>query len=123
MRQKCRITFILWCIATAGTAYAQQIKSSDQVRVDAAMRAAFPTASASANWLSRLTEDQTMQVCSQDKDAPPPEQARAIAARESASIQYPPNDKLSGDWKRGEQVAQSGYGLRFTDYPPTRENG
>jgi len=25
MRQKCRITFILWCTAAAGTAYAQQI--------------------------------------------------------------------------------------------------
>ena len=30
---------------------------------------------------------------------------------------------MTGDWKRGEQLAQSGYGLRFTDYPATRVNG
>ena len=23
-----------------------------------------------------------------------------------------------GDWKKGEKLAQIGYGLRFTDYPP-----
>src|SRR5215470_5987957 len=124
MRHKRRITFILLAYCAApGTAYAQQIKAVDEVRIDAAMRAAFPKASASADWPPRLKGDQTMQACSQYKDAPPPEHARAIAARESASIQYPPGGKLSGDWKRGEQVAQSGYGLRFTDYPPTRENG
>ena len=26
-------------------------------------------------------------------------------------------------WKKGEALAQNGYGLRFTDYPPRRENG
>jgi sulfur-oxidizing protein SoxX len=28
-----------------------------------------------------------------------------------------------GDWKKGEKLAQSGYGGRFTDYPPRTENG
>jgi sulfur-oxidizing protein SoxX len=28
-----------------------------------------------------------------------------------------------GDWKKGERLAQSGYGGRFTDYPPRTENG
>jgi sulfur-oxidizing protein SoxX len=28
-----------------------------------------------------------------------------------------------GDWKQGEKLAQSGYGMRFTDYPPRAENG
>ena len=124
MRQRSRITFILLAYSVAaGTAYAQQIKAVDEVRIDAAMRAAFPKASASADWPPRLKGDQSMQACSQHKDAPPSELARVIAARESASIQYPADGKLSGDWRRGEQVAQSGYGLRFTDYPPTRENG
>ena len=34
------------------------------------------------------------------------------------SIKYPADGKLMGDWKKGEQLAQSGYGGRFTDYPP-----
>jgi sulfur-oxidizing protein SoxX len=28
-----------------------------------------------------------------------------------------------GDWKSGERIAQSGYGLRFTDYPPRGPSG
>ena len=47
----------------------------------------------------------------------------AIQAREKATIQYPADGKLSGDWKKGEALAQSGYGMRFTDRPPNRPNG
>ena len=49
--------------------------------------------------------------------------ADAILAREKATIQYPADGKLMGDWKNGEKLAQSGYGGRFTDYPPRAENG
>jgi L-cysteine S-thiosulfotransferase len=122
MREKRRTTFVLLtCIVLAGASYAQQRETTDEVRIDAAMHAAFPKAS--PDWLSRLKGDQTMQACSQYRDAPPAEVARAIAARESATIQYPSDGKLIGDWKKGEHLAQSGYGLRFTDYPPTRESG
>lgn len=122
MMEKRRITFaLLACIALVGPSQAQEIHAVDDGRIDAAMRAAFPKAS--ADWLSRLKADQTLEACSRYRDAPPAETARTIAVRESATIQYPPDGKLIGDWKRGEQIAQSGYGLRFTDYPPTRENG
>ena len=49
--------------------------------------------------------------------------ADAILAREKAAIVYPADGKLMGDWKKGERLAQSGYGGRFTDYPPRAENG
>ena len=68
-------------------------------------------------------QDETQKVCSQYRNAPPKEVADAIVAREKASIQYPPDGKLMGDWKKGERLAQSGYGGRFTDYPPRQENG
>src|SRR5262245_43707706 len=116
-----RITFVLLvCIALVGL-WAHEIHAIDEARIDAAMRGAFPTASAA--WLCRLKADPTLEACSRYSDAPSAEMARTIAARESAAVQYPPDGKLIGDWKRGEQIAQSGYGLRFTDYPPTRENG
>jgi L-cysteine S-thiosulfotransferase len=121
MMEKRRITLLLVCIALAGPSWAQDINNIDEAKIDAAERAAFPKAS--ADWLSRLKADQTLESCSRYRDATPAEVARTIAARESATIQYPPDGKLMGDWKRGEQIAQSGYGLRFTDYPPTRENG
>jgi sulfur-oxidizing protein SoxX len=121
MPMKGRTIFVVLVCVAAGTAFAQQKAPADDAKVDVAVRAAFPKAS--ADWLPRLKGDETMQVCSDLRDAPSGELVRAIAARERATIQYPADGKLTGDWKRGEQLAQSGYGLRFTDYPATRANG
>src|SRR5262245_29961016 len=88
------------CILGAGIAHAQQ-KVTEETKIDMAMKAAFP--GASAEWLSRLRGDQTLQTCSHHKDAPSEDLARAIAATERATIQYPADGKLMGDWKRGEQ--------------------
>jgi sulfur-oxidizing protein SoxX len=78
---------------------------------------------AAPDWQARLVQDETQKVCSQYRNAPPKQVADAIVAREKATIQYPPDGKLMGDWKKGERLAQSGYGGRFTDYPPRQENG
>src|SRR5262245_10708168 len=119
MSERSRTRFVVLAyIAFAGASYAQQMEVTDEVRIDAAMYAAFPKAS--PDWLGRLKGDQTMRACSKYRYAPPAEVARAIAAREGATIQYPPDGRLIGDWKKGEHLAQSGYGHRFTDYPPTR---
>jgi sulfur-oxidizing protein SoxX len=88
---------------------------------DAAIKAAFPTAP--ADWASRLIGDETMRQCSAHRNSPPKAIADAIQAREKASIVYPPDNNFIGDWKKGERLAQSGYGLRFTDYPPRQANG
>ena len=78
---------------------------------------------AEPDWQARLVQDETQKQCSQYRNVPPKAVAEAILAREKASIQYPPDGKLMGDWKNGEKLAQSGYGGRFTDYPPRAENG
>jgi sulfur-oxidizing protein SoxX len=78
---------------------------------------------AAPDWQARLVQDETQKVCSQYRNAPPKQIADAIVAREKATVQYPPDGKLMGDWKKGERLAQSGYGGRFTDYPPRQENG
>jgi sulfur-oxidizing protein SoxX len=88
---------------------------------DATIKAAFPTAP--ADWASRLTGDETMRQCSAHRNSPPKAIADAILAREKASIVYPADNNFIGDWKKGERLAQSGYGLRFTDYPPRQANG
>lgn len=100
---------------------AQQQPAIDPARVDAAVKAAFPTAP--ADWQPRLAPDETMRQCSAHRNAPPKAVADAIRQREKATIEYPPDNKLVGDWKKGEAIAQSGYGLRFTDYPARRANG
>jgi L-cysteine S-thiosulfotransferase len=75
------------------------------------------------DWAARLTQDDTQQACSLYRNNPPQALAAAIQARAQASIEYPADGKLMGDWKKGEKLAQSGYGMRFTDYPPRAENG
>jgi sulfur-oxidizing protein SoxX len=105
----------------AAAAHAQTKPGVDPAKVEAAMKAAF--AKAPAEWQPRLVGDQTMQECSAHRNAPPAAVATALQAREKATIQYPPDGNFIGDWKKGNALAQSGYGLRFTDYPPRSANG
>jgi sulfur-oxidizing protein SoxX len=93
----------------------------DPARADAAVKAAFPAAP--ADWAARLTGDETMQQCSASRNSPAKDVAAAIQKRELATVVYPPDNNFIGDWKKGEALAQSGYGLRFTDYPARQANG
>jgi sulfur-oxidizing protein SoxX len=113
----------LSAVALAGSlAFAQsKLPAFDTAKSDAALKAAF--SKAPPDWAGRLTGDATMQACSASTNKPAPGIAKAIAAREMATIKYPDDGKLVGDWQKGERIAQSGYGMRFTDYPPANPNG
>jgi L-cysteine S-thiosulfotransferase len=111
----------LLALGLIAVAHAQQKPALDPAKTDAVVKAAFPTAP--ADWASRLTPDETMRQCSATGNSPPKAVADAIQAREKASIEYPADGNYMGDWKKGEALAQNGYGLRFTDYPATRANG
>ena len=88
---------------------------------DTALRSAFKRAP--ADWAPRILGDATMQACSAANNAPAAGVSAPIAARERATIKYPDDALLLGDWQKGERIAQSGYGMRFTDYPPANPNG
>jgi sulfur-oxidizing protein SoxX len=111
-------------VAFAAPALAQQAPKVDPAKVDAAIKAAFSTLPAPPEqWQPRLTPDESMKACSASDNSPPKDLAAAIEQREKAKIEYPADGNFTGDWKKGEAIAQSGYGLRFTDYPPARANG
>ena len=115
-----RLTLAILALSFATVpALAQQ--KVDPARADAAVKAAFPTAP--ADWASRLTGDETMQQCSARHNSPAKDIASAIQKRELATVVYPPDNNFIGDWQKGERLAQSGYGLRFTDDPPRQPNG
>jgi len=118
-----KISTTIAAILLAGTAasVAQQKPSVDPAKVDATMKAAFPNAPAELQ--SRDVQDETMKQCSKYENLPPKAVGEAIQKRERAMIEYPADGKLMGDWKKGVALAQSGYGLRFSDYPPRRVNG
>lgn len=116
MRKVIATTILVAAAALCSAALAQQKLSADD-----AIKAAF--AKAPDDWKDRLMPDETMKQCSEHKNNPPAAVAAEIQKRAKASIKYPEDGKFLGDWKKGEAIAQSGYGLRFSDYPPARANG
>ncbi len=119
MRTACAALFTITLSATP--IWSQESSPVDPARADAVIKQAFPTAP--ADWQPRLMPDETLQQCSAYRNTPPREAATNIQQREKATIAYPADGRLLGDWKKGEALSQSGYGMRFTDYPARRANG
>ena len=70
--------------------------------------------------MSRLEQDETQKVCSVTRNNPTAEQAAAINAREKATIKYPDNNQLMGDWKSGEKLVKGGFGMRIGSIEPDK---
>jgi sulfur-oxidizing protein SoxX len=68
--------------------------------------------------LDRLDQDELQRACSRAEGKP---LARDVAERlqkaQLATIKYPADGELLGDWKAGEKVAQSGVGKQYSDDP------
>jgi L-cysteine S-thiosulfotransferase len=66
--------------------------------------------------LDRLNQDETQRACSElAGKAPSKETAERIEKLNLATIRYPGDGKLLGDWKNGEKIAQEGRGKQFSD--------
>jgi sulfur-oxidizing protein SoxX len=64
--------------------------------------------------MERVVQDAVQRVCTESSDRPPAELAKMLEADQMKTIAFP-EGSLLGDWKRGEQIAQSGRGLQWTD--------
>jgi sulfur-oxidizing protein SoxX len=113
--------FAVFSLTAATVALAEQARPIGERQIRRVLRQAFPAAP--PEWQSRLIPDATMETCARWHNQPPKPVADAIKAHEATRIRYPEDGKFVGDWRRGEQIAQSGYGMRFTDSDPKRENG
>jgi sulfur-oxidizing protein SoxX len=68
--------------------------------------------------LDRLDQDETQRLCSQAAGKTPPKDvAERIEKQNLATIKYPADGKLIGDWKNGEKIAQDGRGKQYSDDP------
>lgn len=68
--------------------------------------------------LDRLDQDDTQRLCSQAAGRTPPKDvAERIEKQNLATIKYPADGKLIGDWKDGEKIAQDGRGKQYSDDP------
>ena len=68
--------------------------------------------------LDRLDQDDTQRLCSQAAGKTPPKDvAERIEKQNLATIKYPADGKLIGDWNNGEKIAQDGRGKQYSDDP------
>jgi sulfur-oxidizing protein SoxX len=75
--------------------------------------------------LDRLDQDDVQKTCS---DIPPgtpvpKDVAERIEKSQLATVKYPADGKLLGDWKSGEKIAQSGVGKQYSDDPSVVAGG
>lgn len=68
----------------------------------------------------RLVQDETMKLCSTYRDKPPADIAQQIIAMNKAITKYPEGGIKLGDWKEGEKLSNSGYGMRIGNINPDK---
>ncbi len=77
-------------------------------------------------WMTRLDQDETMKTCGLYRDNPPRKIGAALEKQNRATIRYPVDGKLMGDWREGEKLAAVGTGghIGFIQPdPPGRTRG
>jgi L-cysteine S-thiosulfotransferase len=104
--------------ACAMLAGATSLAASEPVDISATLKESFRERGIAK--LDRLDQSPLQKVCSQYALAEMPKDLRErLEQAELARVRYPADGKWLGDWKRGEQVAQSGRGMQFTDTEAT----
>jgi len=67
-------------------------------------------------------QDAVQRICTVTSDRPSPEIAKQLEDDQMKTIVFPTGN-LMGDWKRGEDIAQSGRGMTFSDAAGTPNGG
>jgi L-cysteine S-thiosulfotransferase len=117
-----KIVLIAAGLLLSAPLHAQQTSAPvDQAKVDQMFNQMF--GKASQEWQARVKQDETQKICSETKNEPPGAEFDKIVAREKASLVYPADGNVLGDWKSGRTIAQRGTGGQFSDEPGTLQGG
>jgi sulfur-oxidizing protein SoxX len=108
-------------VVAATPVLAQQAGKPSAAVVDAYVQGLW--SKAGPEWDSSINPDETMRLCSQTRNTPSTADFEKIVAREKATIVFPADGNVMGDWKKGETVAQRGTGGQFSDTPDTYRGG
>jgi sulfur-oxidizing protein SoxX len=74
--------------------------------------------------LDRLDQDEVQRACSRVQGKPlAGDAAQRLQQSQLATIKYPADGQLMGDWKNGEKIAQSGIGKQYSDDPKAVAGG
>jgi sulfur-oxidizing protein SoxX len=115
---------MIMLVLLAGCATPGADDAQFQARFDAVVKAGFQPVGPVT--LARLEQDETQKFCSDPVLSVAKESAPMRASLEKKnldSIKWPSDGKYLGDWKAGEQIAQSGRGLTWTDTPDQANGG
>ena len=120
-------TILSLCVAAAlAAACGSTVSSSDPKVTDSqtleVLKASFKEHGQAK--LDRLQQDEVQKACSDHPNGTlPKDVAERIEKAQLATIKYPADGKLMGDWKAGEKIAQSGIGKQYTDDPKVVAGG
>ena len=116
MKTTVKITLCMATIALAAGC-ATTLSDSDAAKLAVDMMKTSFRESGQAR-LDRLNQDDPQAVCSVPPDTKIPKEALdRIEKAQLATVKFPADGKLLGDWRQGERIAQSGVGMQFSDNP------
>jgi sulfur-oxidizing protein SoxX len=102
---------ILASVAHAGPA--DEVSPVARARAVEAMKRDFQAKGIAGE--DRLVQDGLQAICNRTGNNPPEYMAKQIEADQLATVKFPADGKLMGDWKAGESLAQSGRGMTWSD--------
>ena len=111
-----KLTFALFgalSLALAAPALAQKAAEAPGGKYAKEAEQMFRTSFKAENpkyWMNRLEQDETMKTCQQYRDNPPRKIGEKLEKLNAATLRYPVDGKLIGDWKEGEKLAAVGTG-------------
>ena len=112
--------YLVLALATFGfiaPVQAQDAPKVDAARLDAITKAMWPKVP--EGWEKRISFDETQKICSEHRNDLPGKLFDDVRARELATVKFPADGKVLGDWKAGMRIANDGRGGTFTDQPMT----
>lgn len=89
----------------------------DPARLEAITKAMWPKTP--QGWENRISFDETQKLCSQYRNDLPNDLFEKVRERELATVKFPADGNVLGDWKAGKRIANDGRGGTFTDRPMT----
>lgn len=116
MRRKLALAAALMALLPAAAA-AQPATKVDPATVDKYIKDMFK--GAPADWQARIVPDEAQRVCSETRGNLSPDMEKKLLATANASIVYPADGNVIGDWIKGQELAQRGTGGQFSDKADT----
>lgn len=105
-------------IILAGTAWAADDDKAIQALVDQYISTGYQQGEKQHS--ERLKQDETLKTCSETRNKPSDDQAKTIMEREKATIKYPEGNKMLGNWEKGKEVFNTGFGMRVGVIAPDK---